>query len=89
LAFVAGSSTAAVGVDFEQSSVFQGAVYAVNDYRSANFVRMWGPIIARQVFLTNSTENHYVPLGTLLPGMPQSTNEAITITTEQGSWYSG
>jgi hypothetical protein len=41
------------------------------------------------VHLTNSTENHYVPLGTLLPGMPQSTNEAITIVTEQGSWYGG
>ena len=50
---------------------------------------MWGPTIARQVYLMNSTENHYVPLGTLLDGMPQSTNEAITITTEQGSWYSG
>jgi hypothetical protein len=37
----------------------------------------------------NSTENHYVPLGALLPGMPPSTDEAITITTEQGSWYSG
>ena len=65
------------------------ALYAVNDYRSANLGRMYGPTIARQVYLMNSTENHYVPLGTLLDGMPQSTNEAITITTEQGSWYSG
>ena len=89
LAFVAGSSTDTYGVDLEQSSILQGAVYAVNDYREGNSVRMWGPIIARQVHLMNSAENHYVPLGTLLPGMPQSTNEAITITTENGSWYSG
>jgi hypothetical protein len=88
LAFVSGSSTDTYGVDLEQSSIFQGAVYAVNDYRAGNFVRMWGPIIARQVNLMNSAENHYVPLGTLLAGMPQSTNEAITITTQQGSWYS-
>lgn len=89
LAFVAGSSTDAIGVDLENSTTFQGAVYAVNDYREDNSVRMWGPIIARQVHMMNSAENHYVPLGTLLPGMPQSTNEAIAITTEQGSWHSG
>jgi hypothetical protein len=41
------------------------------------------------VHLANSAENHYVPLGTLLPGMPQTSSEAITITTEQGSWYGG
>jgi Tfp pilus assembly protein PilX len=89
LAFVAGSSTDAIGMDLENSTTFQGAAYAVNDYREDNSVRMWGPIIARQVHMMNSAENHYVPLGTLLPGMPQSTDEAIAITTEQGSWYSG
>jgi Tfp pilus assembly protein PilX len=89
LAFVAGSSTDSIGMDLENSTTFQGAAYAVNDYREGNSVRMWGPIIARQVHLMNSAENHYVPLGTLLPGMPQSTNEAITITTEHGTWYSG
>ena len=88
LALVAGSSTDPIGIDLENSTIFQGAAYAVNDYREGNSVRMWGPIIARQVHLMNSAENHYVPLGTLLPGMPQSSNEAITITTEQGSWSS-
>jgi Tfp pilus assembly protein PilX len=86
LAFVAGSSTDTFGIDLEQSSTFQGAMYAVTDYREGNSVRVWGPIIARQVHLANSAENHYVPLGTLLPGMPQTSTEAITIVTEQGSW---
>jgi Tfp pilus assembly protein PilX len=89
LALVAGSSTDEIGMDLENSTTFQGAAYAVTDYREGNSVRMWGPIIARQVHMMNSTENHYVPLGTLLPGMPQSTSEAVTITTDSGSWQSG
>ena len=32
LAFVAGSSTDATGFSIQNSSVYQGAVYAVNDY---------------------------------------------------------
>lgn len=45
-----------------------------------------GPIIARRVSFTNSSVNHYVPIGTLMPGMPASYEEVVTITNEPGSW---
>ena len=61
LAFVAGSSTDAVGILLENSTTFQGAFYAVNDYSEGNSSKVWGPIIARQLFFQNSVENHYVP----------------------------
>jgi Tfp pilus assembly protein PilX len=86
LAFVAGSSTDTVGFQVSNSSVFQGAIYVVNDYTEQNSANVWGPIIARQINLQNSVTNHYVPLGTLLSGMPQSSTEAITIANEAGSW---
>jgi Tfp pilus assembly protein PilX len=86
LAFVAGSSTASVGFSVEQNSTFQGAIYVVNDYTEQNDSTVWGPIIARQLYLQNSTINHYVPIGTLLPGMPATYEEALAITNEQGSW---
>jgi hypothetical protein len=86
LAFVAGSSTDTVGFAIQNSGVFQGAIYAVNDYSEQNSATVWGPIIARQINLQNSSMNHYVPLGTLLTGMPQTSTEAISIFNEPGSW---
>jgi Tfp pilus assembly protein PilX len=73
LAFVAGD-------DFRMSndSKFQGAVYAVDDFSESNNATVWGPIIADELFISNSGINHYVPLGTLLPGMP-STYEEVTV----------
>jgi hypothetical protein len=66
--------------------VFQGAVYAVNDYSEQNGTTVWGPIVARQVNLANNTTNFYVPLGTLLTGMPQTSQEAISIANEPEGW---
>jgi Tfp pilus assembly protein PilX len=86
LAFVAGSSTDTVGFSIANSSVFQGAVYAVNDYSEQNGTTVWGPIVARQVNLANNTSNFYVPLGTLLQGMPQTSQQAISIANEPGGW---
>ena len=86
LAFVAGSSTDTVGFSISNSSTFQGAVFAVTDYNEQNGSTMWGPVIARQVTLANNTSNHYVPLGTLLSGMPQTSTEAISIVNQPGSW---
>jgi Tfp pilus assembly protein PilX len=86
LAFVAGSTTDSTSFTIANSSTFQGAVYAVNDYSEENGTTMWGPVIARQVSLANNTTNHYVPLGTLLSGMPQTSNEAISIVNVSGSW---
>lgn len=58
----------------------------MNDFSEQNGATVWGPIIARQVSLQNNTTNHYVPLGTLLGGMPQTSQEAISIVNEPGSW---
>jgi Tfp pilus assembly protein PilX len=86
LAFVAGSSTDSIGFSIQNSSVFQGATYTVNDYSESTGSDIWGPIVARQVFLANNTTNHYVPLGTLLGGLPQTSQEAISIVNQSGSW---
>ena len=86
LAFVAGSSTDAIGFSIENSGVFQGATYAVNDYSEGNSAVVWGPIIARQVYLQNSVSNHYVPIGTLLSGMPSTTEEVVTLTNVASGW---
>jgi Tfp pilus assembly protein PilX len=86
LAFVAGSSTDTVGFSIQNSSNFQGAIYTVNDYSEQNSATVWGPIISRQVSLQNNTSNHYVPIGTLLNGMPQTSEEAISIVNQAGSW---
>jgi Tfp pilus assembly protein PilX len=81
LAFVSGGNVATAN-----STRFQGAVYAVGDYSEANSSTVWGPIIARRVAFANSSVNHYVPIGTLMPGMPASYEEVVTLTNEPGSW---
>ena len=81
LAFVAGGN-----VSVGQQSRFQGAIYAGLDYSENNNSTFWGPIIARRVSLANSTVNHYVPIGTLMPGMPASYEDVVTISNEPGSW---
>jgi hypothetical protein len=81
LAFVSGGN-----VSTANSTRFQGAIYAVNDYSEANSSTVWGPIIARRVSFANSSTNHYVPIGTLMPGMPASSEDVVTITNEPGSW---
>jgi hypothetical protein len=86
LAFVAGTSSASTGFSVENFSTFQGGVYVVNDYVEQNNSTVWGPIIARQLYLQNSTINHYVPLGVLMPGMPQSWEEAVSLVNESEGW---
>jgi hypothetical protein len=81
LAFVSGGN-----VNVGNSTMFQGAIYAVNDYAEDNNSTVWGPIIARRVALANSSVNHYVPIGTLMPGMPATYEDVVTITNEPGSW---
>lgn len=93
LAWVAGKPCAASGAQTDSfnianNSTFQGAVYAVCDYTEGNSVTVWGPIIAHQLYLQNSTINYYVPIGTLLPGMPATYDQVQTIVPEPGSWSS-
>jgi hypothetical protein len=86
LAFIAGSSTDDVGFSLVNNTKFQGAVYAVNDYSESNSADMWGPVIARQLFISNNTHNHYVPFGTLLPGMPATYEEVTVLAPVQGGF---
>jgi hypothetical protein len=86
LALVAGESVADDGIEMVNSTRFQGALYAVNDIRQRNSSVVWGPQIARQIYLMNSVENHYVPLGTILKGMPATYAEALVIQHEAGSY---
>jgi hypothetical protein len=86
LSIVAGAPTGD-SVEIANFSHFQGAICAVNDFREGNNSTVWGPIIADQIYLQNSTLNHYVPIGTLLPGMP-ATYDEVTLTTEPGSFGS-
>jgi hypothetical protein len=88
LALVSGEETAADGIDMVNSTRFQGALYAVNDIRQRNSAIVWGPQIARQIYLMNSVENHYVPLGTLLEGMPASYTETVVIQPLEGGYSS-
>ncbi len=63
-----------------------GGSVRVGQQSHENNSTFWGPIIARRVSLANSTVNHYVPIGTLMPGMPASYEDVVTITNEPGSW---
>jgi hypothetical protein len=86
LAFVAGSSTDQVGFSIGNNSTFAGAVYAVNDYSAGNSSQMWGPIVARQIYISNSTLNNFPPIMKLMTGMPSSYSTVTTVTAVQGSW---
>jgi hypothetical protein len=88
LILVSGESQAADGIDMVNSTRFQGGLYAVNDIRQRNSAIVWGPQIARQIHLMNSVENHYVPLGTLLEGMPASYTETVVIQPLEGGYSS-
>ena len=91
LAFVAGgmdgpTATESTSISIGNYSTFQGALFAATDYVESNNSTVWGPIIARQVYLSNSTSNHYVPIGTLMPGMPATYEDVITVANEPGSF---
>ena len=86
LALVAGSSTDATGFQIGNYSRFQGAIYAVTDFRDGNNTITWGPIIADEIHLLNSTLKLYVPLDALMPGMPATYEEITTIEFVNGSW---
>lgn len=91
LAFVAGGmeddgEIESTSISIGNYSTIQGAFYAATDYVEANNSTVWGPIIARQVYLANSTSNHYVPIGTLMPGMPATYEDVITVANEPGSF---
>jgi hypothetical protein len=86
LTFVAGSSTDTVGFSIGNNSTFEGAVYCVNDYTAGNSSAVWGPVIARQISISNSTFNSFPPIMNLMSGMPSSYETVTTLSIVPGSW---
>jgi len=87
LAFVAGGMDGGdTSFEVAQYTRFQGAIYAEHAYREENGATVWGPIIADEIYLANSSTNFYVPIGTLLPGMPAQYDEVVVLSNEPGSW---
>jgi Tfp pilus assembly protein PilX len=79
LAFVAGKPVGNDAFLIQNQAMFQGAVYAVGDFREQNNGVVWGPIIADSFDISNSGLNHSVPLGTLLQGMPSNASEVTVL----------
>jgi hypothetical protein len=86
LTFVAGTSTDQYGFTIGNNSTFEGAVYCVDDYQAGNSSAVWGPVIARQINISNSTFNNFPPIMNLMSGMPSSYTTVTTISVVQGSW---
>jgi hypothetical protein len=43
-------------------------------------------VIGDQLFIANSGLNHYVPMGTLLPGMPATYDEVTVLENVEGGF---
>jgi len=78
LALVSGS-TAAIGFTIENNSTWQGAIYVVNDFYQENSVIVCGPVIAQELFISNNTDNCYVPFGEGAPGMPGNSTPTVEL----------
>jgi len=83
LTMVVGSMTSATdstpdSVLVDNFTTFQGAIYAVNDYDQGNNTTVWGPVIARNVTVTNSSL--FKPLPGDPGGLPNGTPLSTTVT---------
>ena len=60
----------------------------MNDYTQGNNTTIWGPVIARNANISNSSLLKPLPgaLGGLPPGMPSSTTTQTQVTLVQGSY---
>ena len=94
LSFVLGcrtpTGTASLCGDIGNRVTVQGAMFFVNDYDQDNNSTIWGPVIARNATVSNSTLFMSLPgpLGGLPPGVPADTTTVTTVNLVQGS-YSG
>jgi hypothetical protein len=82
IVLVAGSSTAPVGFRISNNAVYQGAAYVNTDYDLSNNATNWGPVIARQLLISNNSGST-LPLAFLPPGAP---GLDATIQNASGSW---
>ena len=82
IVFAAGSPTAQYGFFLSNNTIYQGAAYAVMDYRLSNNAQNWGPVIARNISVENNSGQNK-PLSTLPPGAP---GIETTIHVLPGTW---
>jgi hypothetical protein len=50
--------------------MFQGGIYAVNDFHQDSSGKSQGPVIARRIDFDSSSGSNYTPLNFLPPGAP-------------------
>lgn len=93
LTFVVGSlettgTTDPLSGDIGNRITFQGALFLQNDYDQDNNSTIWGPVIARNATITNSTLFKPLPgpLGGLPPGVPADTTTITTVEAVLGSY---
>jgi len=65
-----GGSEAPIGLTIENNSTWQGAIYVKNDFSQGNSVIVCGPVIAQELFISNNTDNCFVPFDEGADGMP-------------------
>jgi hypothetical protein len=82
LVLVSGEQAQQFGIDFANNTVFQGGLYAANDYNAKNNVQNFGPVIARQIFIKNNP-GITLTIPSLPPGAPGSDTLVQPV---QGSW---
>jgi hypothetical protein len=70
LLLLVSGAEAPVGFTIENNSTWQGSIYVVNDFSQGNSVIVCGPVIAQELFISNNTDNCFVPFSTGVPGMP-------------------
>ena len=86
LVFVAGSSTDANGFYMTNNARLQGGVYALTDVRVENSAVLQGPVVSRQLYISNFASTvGWQPIGALLVGMPSGSG-STTVSVEPGSW---
>ena len=79
LLLLVSGATAATGFTIENNTTWQGAIYVVNDFFQENSVIVCGPVIAQELFISNNTDNCFVPFTTGVPGMPGSSPPTLEL----------
>ncbi|MDQ3122171.1 MAG: hypothetical protein M3Q59_06515 [Actinomycetota bacterium] len=79
LLLLVSGATAAIGFTIENNSTWQGAIYVVNDFSQGNSVIVCGPVIAQELFISNNTDNCFVPFDDGVPGMPGNSTPTLEL----------
>lgn len=81
LVTVAGGTSSQYTATIANNAIYQGAIWAANDYQVLNNGQGWGPVAARQLSISNNS--HVIPLTILPAGTPGITSRVTPI---PGTW---